>query len=376
MPVSEGWLLEVTSRDRHNEDLARLTPPWHFTPNPRQIDGWHFRNVENTGPHDGSVNAPQELREFVFSPRVGRDIQGASAKARVRRSKRSRPSGHSVGAGSSFSRIALLRRVGVGMPRLSRCNSRHVVRMGRLTGAAPVGATGTWLSFDAPGAAPRVSAINVRRASREHVIDSNVVSLEVASPVDAEALRQLLEDYIGELSTLFAIETDGDGRFRSDKLPLYWTEPDRRFTFFIRSGTDRVGVALATRESATHDAPEHFDVAEFFVLPAHRGRSVVARLHFFSGIDFPGTGSFASFRRTSRRFRSGAEPFSHTRAARSRLVSVRVGSVAGRCSRFEAPARQPSNHRMEPTSVNSCGRIWQLSAAHAEALAVLFLRRG
>jgi hypothetical protein len=80
-PGSDGWLLQVTTQDRVTEDLARLTPPWHFTPNPREIDGWHFRNVENTGPNDGSVNAPQELREFIFSPRVGRDIQGSSANA-------------------------------------------------------------------------------------------------------------------------------------------------------------------------------------------------------------------------------------------------------------------------------------------------------
>ena len=106
------------------------------------------------------------------------------------------------------------------------------------------------------------------------MIDSDVVSLEVARPVDAEELSELLEDYVRELSTLFAIEADVDGRFRYDKLPLYWTQPDRRFAFFIRSGTDRVGVALATRESATNDAPEHLDVAEFFVLPAHRGRGV------------------------------------------------------------------------------------------------------
>ena len=66
------------------------------------------------------------------------------------------------------------------------------------------------------------------------MIDSNVVSLEVASPVDAEGLSELLEHYVSELSTLFAIESDVDGRFRYDKLPLYWTQPDRRFAFFIR----------------------------------------------------------------------------------------------------------------------------------------------
>ena len=106
------------------------------------------------------------------------------------------------------------------------------------------------------------------------MIDSDVVSLEVASPVDAEVLSDLLERYVRELSTLFAIKADVDGRFRYGKLPLYWTQPDRRFAFFIRSGQELVGVALATRESAINDALEHLDVAEFFVLPAHRGRGV------------------------------------------------------------------------------------------------------
>jgi hypothetical protein len=79
VPTPEGWLVQVTAIGRKEEDLARLTPPFHFTPNPRFIEGWHFRNVENTGPNDGSVNAPQELREFIFSPRVGQEIQGPSA---------------------------------------------------------------------------------------------------------------------------------------------------------------------------------------------------------------------------------------------------------------------------------------------------------
>jgi hypothetical protein len=74
-PRSEGWLLQVEEKDRPAEDLARLTPPWHFVPNPREIEGWHFRNATNTGPNDGSTNAPQQLREFIFSPEVGRSIE-------------------------------------------------------------------------------------------------------------------------------------------------------------------------------------------------------------------------------------------------------------------------------------------------------------
>ena len=81
VPLPEGWLLQLTTNDRPDEDLARLTPPFHAAPNPRQIEGWHFRNADNTGPNDGSTNAPQELREFIFSPRVGRDIQGVGATA-------------------------------------------------------------------------------------------------------------------------------------------------------------------------------------------------------------------------------------------------------------------------------------------------------
>jgi len=37
--------------------------------------GVHFRNTDNTGQNDGSVNTPGALREFIFSPQVGREIQ-------------------------------------------------------------------------------------------------------------------------------------------------------------------------------------------------------------------------------------------------------------------------------------------------------------
>jgi hypothetical protein len=75
VPTAEGWLLQVTVKGRETEDLSRLTPPWHFVPNAREIEGWHFRNAANTAPNDGSVNAPQRFREFIFSPEVGRGIE-------------------------------------------------------------------------------------------------------------------------------------------------------------------------------------------------------------------------------------------------------------------------------------------------------------
>jgi hypothetical protein len=75
MPSEDGWFIQVSVRGRDADDLARFTPPWHFVPNPLDLDGWHFRNADNTGPNDGSVNAPGELREFIFSPEVGRSIE-------------------------------------------------------------------------------------------------------------------------------------------------------------------------------------------------------------------------------------------------------------------------------------------------------------
>ena len=72
VPDDFGWVIIVYEQGRI-EDLARLTLPFHG-PNPTQIAGWHFRNEDNTGPNDGTLNQPQEVREFIFSPEVGRSI--------------------------------------------------------------------------------------------------------------------------------------------------------------------------------------------------------------------------------------------------------------------------------------------------------------
>ena len=100
-PVDHGWLLQLAMKGRESEDLSRLTPPWHFVPNPRQLEGWHFRNADNTGPNDGSVNAPGALRDFIFSPSVGRGIEynGSATTADV-----SRRYGPSDAGGSTSSR--------------------------------------------------------------------------------------------------------------------------------------------------------------------------------------------------------------------------------------------------------------------------------
>jgi len=70
MPAEFGFDIRVFSGSIGAEgtvDLSAITPPY-YTPNPRELYGWHFRNADNTGPNRGEVNAPQELRFFAFSP--------------------------------------------------------------------------------------------------------------------------------------------------------------------------------------------------------------------------------------------------------------------------------------------------------------------
>ena len=103
------------------------------------------------------------------------------------------------------------------------------------------------------------------------------VQLEQATSHDGDLLANLLELYMHDLSEIFSIEIGADGRFGYDKLPLYWSEPDRRFAFLIKY-RDRVsGFALVTRGSPASDNPDDLDLAEFFVLRSKRRAGVGGR---------------------------------------------------------------------------------------------------
>jgi predicted acetyltransferase len=107
------------------------------------------------------------------------------------------------------------------------------------------------------------------------------VVLDLAASHDAVLLANLLELYQHDLSQAFPIiELGADGRFGYDKLPLYWSEPERRFPFLIRYGTRVAGFVLVTRGSPASDDPDVFDVAEFFVIRRYR-RAGVGRLAAF-----------------------------------------------------------------------------------------------
>jgi predicted acetyltransferase len=108
-------------------------------------------------------------------------------------------------------------------------------------------------------------------------MDRHDVVLDAATQADAGLLANLLELYIHDLSAAFPnVELGPDGRFGYSRLPLYWSEPDRRFPFLIKCDGRVAGFALATRGSPASDDPDVFDVAEFFVLRRYR-RSGVGR---------------------------------------------------------------------------------------------------
>ena len=62
-PQELGWSISVGSKAGRENFCGVVTPPYRGI-NALQIEGWHFRNSDNSGPND--INAPQELREFYF----------------------------------------------------------------------------------------------------------------------------------------------------------------------------------------------------------------------------------------------------------------------------------------------------------------------
>jgi predicted acetyltransferase len=104
------------------------------------------------------------------------------------------------------------------------------------------------------------------------------IVLETATPGDATLLSNLLELYIHDLSPIFpAVELGPDGRFGYGPLALYWSEPERRFPFFMKCAGRVAGFVLVTRGSPVTADPSVFDVAEFFVLRRYRRSGVGQR---------------------------------------------------------------------------------------------------
>lgn len=112
------------------------------------------------------------------------------------------------------------------------------------------------------------------------IVEPAGVTLEIATACDETLLSNLLQLYAYDLSDVFGLEPGPEGRFCYAQLPLYWSEPQRRFAFLIRRGRQNIGFALATRGSPVTTDPDDLDVAEFFVLRRYRRSGVGRRAAF------------------------------------------------------------------------------------------------
>lgn len=83
-PWQGGWEILIKEYGR-DENLARLTPPLHFVPNPRYIEGWHLsHNPSECASREYLAEAgPANPRDFIFSPEVGKRIAGQNANRSV-----------------------------------------------------------------------------------------------------------------------------------------------------------------------------------------------------------------------------------------------------------------------------------------------------
>jgi hypothetical protein len=66
-PLTDGWFVEVFYRGRQ----VLITVPFYPDARPYFIEGWHFRNSDNTGPNKPgpkNVNSEGRKRFLVYSP--------------------------------------------------------------------------------------------------------------------------------------------------------------------------------------------------------------------------------------------------------------------------------------------------------------------
>lgn len=118
--------------------------------------------------------------------------------------------------------------------------------------------------------------------------DPPTVALEVASLDSSELLSNLLGLYIHDMSEVHPVEVGVDGRFRYEKLPLYWSQRETHFPYLVYAGGQVVGFALATRGSPASDDPEDLDVAEFFILRRYRRSGLGRQAAFLLWTRLPG----------------------------------------------------------------------------------------
>jgi len=84
-------------------------------------------------------------------------------------------------------------------------------------------------------------------------------------------LTNLFEHYLHDMAEWFGVETKDDGRYGYDP-SLHWNRGDR--VFLARVGGSLAGFAIVSTATKWLQAPDQYDMAEFFVIRRHRHSGV------------------------------------------------------------------------------------------------------
>jgi predicted acetyltransferase len=99
------------------------------------------------------------------------------------------------------------------------------------------------------------------------------IELIPAKPDQQPILANLLELYAHDFSEFHEVELGPDGRFGYKNLSLYWLEPHRH-PFLLKLDGNLAGFVLVKRGSEFSGNEAVWDMAEFFILRAHRRSGV------------------------------------------------------------------------------------------------------
>jgi hypothetical protein len=69
VPAELGWTISIGNKTGAEKNFCGVVTPPYRGINAIDIEGWHFRNADNSGTNASgpkNVNAPQEIREFNF----------------------------------------------------------------------------------------------------------------------------------------------------------------------------------------------------------------------------------------------------------------------------------------------------------------------
>lgn len=103
--------------------------------------------------------------------------------------------------------------------------------------------------------------------------DKRTIQITPASIQQQAVIAQLYELYTYEMTDLADFDINDDGYYRYQELPLFWSTPNR-YPYLILVDNKLAGFALIQQGSPIDDAPDVWDIAEFFIMRKFRKKGI------------------------------------------------------------------------------------------------------